>query len=216
MTDSTGTDPLPEAGWYPDTPATTRLRWWDGRQWTEHFSDSAVQVSTAPAYSMAVPARNTVPASTPLGTVFIWILVLLPLVSLAQYFTVDFRQLGIDAMRNAGTPGASLAIYSNPAYLITQLVGLVVYGLTVVLAFFDWRTLKLRGVERPFFWAWQFLSPVYVIGRSVVVHRRAGRGLAPLWVYIGVVVVGFVVGGIIFSQMMSAMMQNLPGLSPNA
>jgi hypothetical protein len=32
-----------------------------------------------------------------------------------------------------------------------------------------------------------------MIGRAVVVHRRTGRGLAPLWVWIGIVVLTFVV-----------------------
>jgi hypothetical protein len=217
MTDSTGTDPLPGAGWYPDSPGNTRLRWWDGQRWSEHFSDApASQASASPAYSMAAPARNTVPATTPLGTVFIWIIVLLPLVSLLQFSIVDFRQLGIDAMRNAGTPGASLAIYSNPAYVISQLLGFLLIGVNGLLAYFDWRLLKKRQVERPFFWAWGFLSPVYVIGRSVVLRRRAGRGLLPLWVFIGVLIVTYTVTGIELGQFFSVMMQNLPGLSPNA
>jgi hypothetical protein len=217
MTDSTGTDPLPDAGWYPDTPGSTRLRWWDGQRWSEHFSDAPIsQASASPAYSMAPPARNTVPASTPLGTVFIWIMVLLPLLSLLEYFAIDVRQLGVDAMRNAGTPGASLALYSNPAYVINQLLGFLLVGVNALLAFFDWRLLKKRQVERPFFWAWGFLSPVYVIGRAVVLGRRAGHGLAPLWVYIGVLVVTSTVTGIVLGQLFSVMMQNLPSVYPNS
>jgi hypothetical protein len=34
---------------------------------------------------------------------------------------------------------------------------------------------------------------VYVIGRAVVAKRRTGAGLAPLWVFIGLEVVAFIV-----------------------
>jgi hypothetical protein len=61
----------------------------------------------------------------------------------------------------------------------------------VVASWLDYRELVRRGVERPFHWAWSFLSVVYPIGRSVVVRGVAGgRGLAPIWVTIAAYVVG--------------------------
>jgi hypothetical protein len=33
---ATGASPLPEAGWFPDPGGAAALRWWDGKQWTEH------------------------------------------------------------------------------------------------------------------------------------------------------------------------------------
>src|SRR5206468_9638315 len=52
----------------------------------------------------------------------------------------------------------------------------------VVLAFLDRRILLRRGIVRPFHWVWSVLPLVYLIGRSVVLRRRVGRGSAPLWV----------------------------------
>ncbi|QTU84090.1 DUF2510 domain-containing protein [Xiamenia xianingshaonis] len=40
----------PQAGWYPDPSGdVTKLRYWDGLQWTDNFTDAAVQ--TAPGYA---------------------------------------------------------------------------------------------------------------------------------------------------------------------
>jgi hypothetical protein len=54
-------------------------------------------------------------------------------------------------------------------------------------------------VPRPFHWAWSFFvllvgwPGVYMIGRSVIVRRRTGTGLIPLWIYVGLQVVAFIV-----------------------
>jgi len=78
----------------------------------------------------------------------------------------------------------------------------VAYAGTIVLAYFDYRTLLGRGIPSPFSWALAFIpsygSLVYLIGRSVVVRRRTGSGLAPLWVYVGLFVFGLV-GSLIWS-----------------
>ena len=72
------------------------------------------------------------------------------------------------------------------------------------------RELKKRGVQQPFHWAFAFLtSIVYVIGRSVVVKRRTGGGLAPLWVYIVELILSFIIG-IIFTVLLTQyMMQSM-------
>jgi len=53
-------------------------------------------------------------------------------------------------------------------------------------------------VPNPFHWAWIFFAvigaPVYMIGRSVVVRRRVGSGLAPMIVNLALVVASFVLG----------------------
>jgi hypothetical protein len=202
MTNSDAT-PTIVAGWYTDYENPTRLRWWDGTRWTEHISEPVV----APQY--VAPARNTVPSTTPVYNAFIWIIVLIPLVSLGLLLTINFRDLALQSL--SGSPTASLSIYSNPGYLASQLGSFAIYGVTVLLAYFDWRKLGRDGFERPFHWAWSFLSAiVYVIGRSVVAHRRSGRGYVVLWVYIGVTVLSFIVSIVVVSQMMSVIFANLP------
>jgi uncharacterized membrane protein len=74
-----------------------------------------------------------------------------------------------------------------------------------VLAYFDRKWLLARGFDRPFHWAFAFIAaPVYTIGRSVVVRRRSGRGIAPMWVSIGLLVLGLIVGIIVFVAIISA------------
>ena len=43
---------------------------------------------------------------------------------------------------------------------------------------------------------------VYVIGRTVIVRRRSGHGVAPLVVAIAIVVIGIVLGAVHNAQMM--------------
>lgn len=141
--------------------------------------------------------RPQLDASVPVYTVFIWIIVLLPLlgIPLGYAYTPTFtvEKIGPDHLRTINPA----SIYTV-GYFVNVLIGLVFYGLTVLLAFLDRRELIRRGMVRPFHWAWAFLySPVYVIGRSVIVHRVAPRrGLWVVWVYIAVLVIGFVTGGI--------------------
>jgi hypothetical protein len=34
-------DQLPPAGWNPDPDDATKLRYWDGQQWTDHYAPAA-------------------------------------------------------------------------------------------------------------------------------------------------------------------------------
>jgi hypothetical protein len=204
----TGTDPAASIppGWFADPSGEQRMRWWDGVQWTEHVS--------APAQSafVAAPERNTVPATTPVGNVFIWIIVLLPIVSLLASFTIDYRALALEAVSSANRVN-SFALYSDPHYLLVTAIGWVIVLVTALLAFFDSKKLRRDGVSHPFPWGWGFIPIVYIIGRAVVVHRRSGRGLAPLWGYVAVTVVSFVVSLVLVGQVVSVMMQYLPSVT---
>lgn len=85
-----------------------------------------------------------------------------------------------------------MAMFS-PGYVIAILLGWLAYGLGVWFGYLDWRELESRGVPRPFHWAFGFLaSAVYPIGRSVVVNRRTGHGMSPMWVSIILMVLSFV------------------------
>lgn len=190
------------AGWYADYTGEQRMRWWDGTQWTDHVSATGRQ-----PYS-AAPPRNTVPAATPAGNVFFWIIVLLPLVPFALSFGLDYPSL---VQQSLVQPSDPLAIYGNPGYIALQCSGWAALAATVVLAYFDFRRLRRTGFERPFHWAWAFLSYVYVIGRSVVVRRRSGRGLAPLFVWIAIYAVSTLVSVAQIARAVSAVLGTLQG-----
>jgi hypothetical protein len=189
------------AGWYPDQNG--HQRWWDGTQWTEN-----VQAPYDPATrTLALKA----PDGTKTGTVWIWLINALLVVGMIPFFLVDWAAYVDSTMVGSitGDPTAQLGMYTTPGYVVSQLSGFVIYGLTVVFAALDVRVLKARGVQQPFHWAFAFLtSIVYVIGRSVVVKRRTGGGLAPLWVYIALNVLIFIViivwSVLLFQYMMTA------------
>jgi Protein of unknown function (DUF2510) len=154
------------AGWYPTSPGSPQLRWWDGNQWTEHFSSPL-----------------GAPAGTSPYTIWIWIFSFLPLLQLVELaFLPQFVESG------SGT-------------LAVDAVAVLTYTIMVVVAAIDYRVLKSRGVVQPFHWAWIFVSTLaYPIGRAVVIRRRLGSGLAPLWVFILTnVVVIMVVVTVVFS-----------------
>jgi hypothetical protein len=165
--------------------------------------------SVAAPTTSAAPLRGTVPASTPVGNPFIWILVLLPVVTIILSFTIDYRAYGLESLREAQLGARGGVNLATLAALGISLVGFVLAGVHVLLAYLDSRRLKATGFEKPFPWVWSFFGfitgigvLVYVIGRSVVVRRRSGRGLAPLWVGIAVVVIELVLGGIHTAEML--------------
>jgi len=192
----------PPPGWYPDPAGTNRRRWWDGRAWTEYYGDSTWDGTVE---------QPPLPPGARVNTVFIWILTLLPLVSVVALLSWDipgyFRRVLED-------PQNPLVAYSDPGLLLLQGTGFLLYAAQVVLAYFDWRALKRIGVVKPFHWAWSFLSIVYYIGRPVVLWRRVHGGLAPLWTWIAVYllsIVAVVVKIVLAVGALAQMAQNLAG-----
>ncbi len=56
--------PDPAAGWYPDTQAPGRLRWWDGEAWTEHRHDPTPPPVPAPPVSVPRAEPKTASPAT--------------------------------------------------------------------------------------------------------------------------------------------------------
>lgn len=194
---TTPATPSVPAGWYPDPAGSPRSRWWDGTQWTEHFQE--------PYSPEAAAAALKAPEGTKWNTVWIWLVALLPLLGLIPVLMIDWSGYMNGIMSRPTDTTGSLALLTSPGYLLSILGSWLLYGLCALFAFLDWRQLKAFGVPRPFHFAWVFLStPVYVIGRSVVVRRRTGHGIAPMWVTIGVMVISTVVSFYIIVSMFSA------------
>ena len=218
MSDSTPTN-VP-AGWYPDPTDASWQRWWDGTGWTEHAVPAASasvvhSAGTAPYAAHAqAPAAPSAPLRTDIqtNTVWIWLVVLLPLVMLPTLFLIDWRgyleaSLDMSAVDSANPMLPSVGM--TLASLGLSVVSYVVVGIGILFAWLDWRELKRRGIQKPFHWAWAFLAlvvtnGVYVIGRGVILRRQTGKGLGPVWAWIAVsllsLIVGVVYAGIILNE----------------
>ncbi len=201
------------AGWYADATTPGMLRWWDGAGWTEHTAPAAA--SGAPGYA-PLPARPLLPADRPVYSPFIWVIVLLPLVTYGLLFSWQPDVAAMSRVPSSSDGSGNVTtVYASiltPGYFLILASGWVIYGLIVVLAWRDRSWLERQGVVRPFHWAWAFLgSLVYVIGRTVIVRRVAApRGLAPIWVMIGVFVAGFIISIAWSLQLTSDVITQLP------
>jgi hypothetical protein len=213
----------PPAGWYPDPAGGPQPRWWDGQQWAAD-AGTAPQVAAQPFASqpagyqpgyapVAPPPALRAPAGTKPYTVWIWILVALPLLGYVGYPLVlgalDDYLVELETITDPDDLIDSLVGFLfSPGMLITVLIGVLSNVGTIVLALLDWRALKARGVPKPFHWAFAFFvfivgNLVYVIGRSIVVRNRTGSGLIPLFIAIGLWVLSYFVS-FVFSAVTSA------------
>ncbi len=110
------TDAAP--GWFPDSNQQGRLRWWDGKAWTDHYHD---QPATTPPGPPA-PARGARPG--PPLAISIVLLVLGVVIFSAGSITV-----GVSVFRNVTTgntmtvPGRARFHLSSGNYLIYESVG---------------------------------------------------------------------------------------------
>ena len=196
------------AGWYPDPENAGQSRWWNGAQWTDNRS--SFQSVAAPPYSAQAEDLKA-PDGTPWNTPWIWLIVFLPFVSSLGLLTVDWSRM-FDLSDPTGM--SSMSVLASPGYLISIFGGWIAFALMVWFGYLDWRELNRRGVPRPFHWAWGFLSVVYPIGRSVVVRRRTGHGISPMWVTIALNVAFFIAMLVFVAVLMTsvfAQISTLPG-----
>lgn len=183
MADYSSFPPVPvPAGWYADPEKGGALRWWDGARWTEQVQEP---FSVAPAVGDA-----RAPEGTSTSTVWIWLLGALHFAGAVRLMTIDLEQyLRASLASNPTTEDSTLLLASSA-------IGWLIYGLAVLFARRDHRELTARRVPRPFHWAWGFLAPlVYVIGRTVVVRRRADGLTGPLWLAIAGIVTTMIAAG---------------------
>lgn len=203
------------AGWYPEPSGAEGQRWWDGTRWTEYATPLAAPTQPAAQYApYDGAAQPRVAEGTPVDTVWIWLIVALPILAVIPFFLWDFEGYMLASMTD---PTAQLRMYLDPMYLTSVVVGWLVYGVTVWLAYLDRVALERLGYARRFHWAWTFLSPlVYVIGRSVVVKRQAGRGTAPIWIAIALnvamTIALMVWVSVITANVITAAMLSYPGV----
>jgi hypothetical protein len=198
----------PAAGWYPDPNGSGALRWWDGSRWGD-------QLAAAPtAYAPA--RRRPLAPGTPLYTVWIWLVAVLPVASGLLLFLLHPQPMfRFSADGSSAVLTDPFALVGGPIYFVVLGLSWVLAAAMIVFSWLDYRELLRRGMERPFHWAWSFLGIVYPIGRSVVVRGVAGgRGLAPLWVAIAAYVVSLVLSVvwsiILISEILGTVAQNVP------
>lgn len=207
MTDT----PTVPAGWYPDPNAPGGQRWWDGSQWTGHVGQQTQ------AYQAFAPLKA--PEGTKTNTVWIWLVVLLPLLALPTLFLIDIQGY-LDAMiANPTSTNSLIGLYTSPGYVLALVLGWGSTIATIVFAALDYNALKKRGVPQPFHWAFIFLTfasagIVYPIGRSVVVKRRANGSRAPMWVAIAVYATILIVTTIWVIVVMSRLLTTISTLTP--
>ena len=222
------------AGWYPDPYGGSLRRYWDGATWTAHVEQPAAQ------YSRPAPVQLRAPAGTRTDTVWIWLIVAVPVVSVLvsipyliwifsfmnEYFQTVFSAIPRGSSTLSPDQEQALAeqIFGLFAQgigpmLLTEAASLLLNAAIVVFAWLDHRELARRGVPKPFHWGWSFFAfagagnLVTIIGRSVVVRRRTGGGLWPLWVTIIVQVVLYIVIFVVVAVMLTQMFSTIAELT---
>ena len=192
MTDA----PTVPAAWYPNPDGTPTVRWWDGATWTDNVQPTAVAALKAPE-------------GTKVYTIWIWLMLGLWTISALSIFLVNPADIAsrIDAFAPNAAAETQRALWTSPVSVIQTLFSWSTLVSAILFAVLDWRTLKRNGLPRPFHWAFIFLGYVYPIGRAVVTHRRAGRGLAILWLTIGVFLVS-VTSSLVWNTMLTMTILN--------
>ncbi|MCO7203938.1 hypothetical protein NH287_10595, partial [Microbacterium sp. CnD16-F] len=151
--------------------------------------------AAAPAPRPA-PEPAPAPGAARAGTVWIWAAIA---ASVLPLYTGAFLDMEAVARLFGEASGAlTPAGWIVAGLSLLVVVDLVLVALAVLFARLDHRALRRRGIPSPFGWGWAALAfvatlGVYVAGRTFVVHRETGRGLAPFWGWLVATAVGLVV-----------------------
>ncbi|HEY2642485.1 MAG TPA: DUF2510 domain-containing protein, partial [Galbitalea sp.] len=177
-------------------------RYWDGTAWTEHTYDPT-------------PPPLRAPEGTNPNTVWMWLLSIGGPLATIAIVAFEFFWIGSLSTTDFSDPAATYSAIYTPTYYLLIACGWILYAALVVVGWLDYRRLRALSVPKPFHWAWSFLSSVvYVIGRSVVVKRRTGTGLAPLWVFVALEVTTFIVAIVVGILLVAAIIQNVANAYP--
>lgn len=203
-------------GWYP-VAGTTQQRWWDGTAWTPHTYDPASAQHAAAGTATNSSTHLKAPEGTSPNTVWFWITAATPIIAIAGLIPT-----GIAFSQYANLDPTNVSDFSqltsSPAYIASWLLGLVELAAYILFPIVDWRALEKRGVPKPFHWAWSLIAVaistpiVYVIGRTVVIKRRTGKGLAPLWVFIALQIIAWIVGLVVILIFVTALFAQFASL----
>lgn len=177
------------------------------------------EYSPAGHYAPMTPVQVEAKVNVETNTIWIWLAIVASVLPLATLFLIDWNGY-IDAVVQTTRDNDPTALLEwEMRVFAVSLIGWVFLAAYIVLAWLDWRELRRRGVPRPFHWAWSFFAflsgglAVYIIGRTVVLHRRTtSGGWAPLWVWIAVGVLATVVVIIWTLSLVQTMMIRLSGL----
>ncbi len=166
------------------------------------------------------PQALRAPEGTSPSTVYFWLIVILSaVICIPSFFllgTLDMTDMMRQTLENPSDPFAMYGFMLTPAYLGSLVAAFVGYAGTILLAYFDSRTLAARGVPKLFHWGFTAIPTygtyVYVIGRAIVVRRRTGGGLAPLWVFVALQAIVFIVSLVLTFAMLASMFAGMEDL----
>lgn len=197
------------AGWYSDPWNPAGVRYWDGVTWA----------GTPSQYSAPIGDPLRAPDGTGWSTPWIWLVTLLPVVSLVISLfvpwqsTMNFDPSLSDPRASVAAMYGSFGALLSPAFWLVGIVNWGIQALCIYFAYRDHKQLMAMGVPKPFHWVWAVLGSVYPIGRSVVAVRRTGHGWPPLWATVGVLLLSVVVSVIVTVEVMSATFKMLQDLA---
>lgn len=178
---------------------------------------SAANPAPAPGRQPEAPRPSSAGARTRTrtNTVWVWLAIVFSVFPLCSALLIDAitsaQLIGYFTLPAGFDPGPRGWVLGG--LLLLAFVNGLSLAASVLFAWLDARSLRRRGVEKPFGWGWSALVfvatlAVYIVGRTVVVRRATGGGFAPLWGWL----IGLLVGLIALVLWLSAFVDSLATL----